>query len=254
MPHDDETCDAWFARFLPTKECGETHRRITRDIWHKWISPVIGGRSIRTLTRDDGEDVRDKLDRALDSKIIQHTTARNAWGALTNVLKSAFAARDRSLRVLPAALHVGILPPKRGNSRQRPWLYPNEWRQFYACEAIDVALRTTCAVALYTGLRPGELRALTVNDVDLTARTITVSKSVDARTGLTKPPKTERGQRVVPIHPELAPLLEELVSQTDDRLVPYLLDEHKIAITFREALRTAGITRPRLFAENPASS
>ena len=64
-------------------------------------------------------------------------------------------------------------------------------------------------MALYTGLRPGELRALTVNDVDLTARTITVSKSIDARSGVTKPPKTESGQRVVPIHPELAPLLQD---------------------------------------------
>jgi integrase len=117
-----------------------------------------------------------------DKKPISHSTARNNWGVLTGALKAAYNARDRSLRVhahLPAPIHTGILPPKRGNSRQRPWLYPREWAQLYACKGVPAEWRYVYAVALYSGLRPGELQALTWGDVDIKARAISVSKAVD---------------------------------------------------------------------------
>jgi hypothetical protein len=41
-PHEAETCDGWFKRYLPTKECGVSHRRISNFVWNKWVSPVIG--------------------------------------------------------------------------------------------------------------------------------------------------------------------------------------------------------------------
>jgi hypothetical protein len=87
-----ETFDEWFARFLKTKECGASYRRITGNILAKWVSPVIGPKPVRGLTRDDIEDVRDRLDRALDAKEIRHTTARNAWSAFIGGLKAAYAA------------------------------------------------------------------------------------------------------------------------------------------------------------------
>lgn len=209
-PHPSETADAWFTRYLPTKECGATHRRISADVWKKWISPIVGPKPIAALTRDDVEDVRDRLDTALDAKEIRHSTARNAWGVFTGALKSAYAARDRSLRVHAAPLHFGVLPPKRGDSRQRPWLYPREWAQLVACDDVPVAFRQLYALALYTGLRPGELRALTWGDVDAGARTITVSKAYERESDSVKAPKTLQGRRIVPVHEHLAPLLEKL--------------------------------------------
>src|SRR5580658_1451326 len=118
-----ETFDEWFGRYLKTKECGASYRRITGSIVAKWVSPIIGAKPIRGLTRDDIEDVRDRLDRALDAKEIRHTTARNVWSALIGGLKAAYAARDRSLRVIASPLHFGILPPKRGESRQRQGVF-----------------------------------------------------------------------------------------------------------------------------------
>jgi integrase len=224
-PHDLETCDAWFGRYLPTKDCGETHRCITSSVWSKWISPVIGAKEMRALTRDDVEDVRDKLDRAIDAKDIRHSTARNAWAALTGALKAAYAARDRSLRVLASPLHFGILPPKRGESRQRPWLYPREWQAFASCGAIPLAFRQTCALALYTGLRPGELRVLTWGDVDRAARTISVSKALDTETGEAKAPK-----------PDVSELEHETIVALEAknlrvcRRVPHRRDDHLLLL------------------------
>jgi integrase len=246
-----ETFDEWFARYLRTKECGPSYRRITGNVVGKWASPVIGTRPVRGLTRDDVEDVRDRLDRAIDAREIRHTTARNVWSALIGALKAAYAARDRSVRVLTSPLHFGILPPKRGESRRRPWLYPREWLAFVTCAAVPLAFRRTCALALYTGLRPGELRALTWADVDLEARTLSVSKAWDPQTRSAKPPKTSAGQRVIPILDPLLPLLTALRGDSEDIVLgSFNASEDHMATSFRAYLGAAGVERPRLTANN----
>jgi integrase len=238
--------------FSQDERVGASYRRITGNIVAKWVSPVIGAKPIRGLTRDDIEDVRDRLDRALDAKEIRHTTARNAWSALVGGLKAAYAARNRTLRVIASPIHVGILPPKRGKSRQRPWLYPREWLTFFGCERVPIAFRQTCALALYTGLRPGELRALIWADVDLAARTISVSKAWDPQTKSAKPPKTAAGQRVIPILDPLLPLLEALEGDPDELVLgSFNASEDHMATSFRTYLAAAGIDRPRLTADNP---
>jgi integrase len=182
---------------------------------------------------------------------IRHSTARNAWAVLTGALKAAYAARDRSLRVLSTPLHFGVLPPKRGASRQRPWLYPSEWAKFAACAEIPVAWRQLCAIALYTGLRPGELRSLLWSDVDLVARTISISKAYDLATKSTKAPKTINGQRVIPIQQNLVPLLEALRGKDSAEVIAFsFISEDHAAPNFRAGLETAKIRRPRLTADN----
>lgn len=249
-----ETCDQWHARYLPTKECGEAHRRITGDVWGKWVSPIIGQKPIAALTRDDVEDVRDRLDRAIDRGEIRHSTAANAWGALTGAMKAAYASKDRTLRVHSAPICYAVLPPRRGAPRQRPWLYPAEWSRVVACKRIPIAWRQIYALALYTGLRPGELRALTWADVDLVMRTISVSKAWDAETKSVKPPKSAAGQRVIPIHAHLQPMLEEHEGEPGELVAPLLASrvalEDRAANLFREHLEAAGLKRTRLTADN----
>lgn len=65
-------------------------------------------------------------------------------------------------------------------------------------------------MAMYTGLRHGELLALRWDDVDLQNRTISVNKSVYhvSNTPHLKAPKTEAGVRIVPIVNALLPHLQ----------------------------------------------
>jgi integrase len=246
-----ETADEWFERYLPTRECGENHRRILALNWTKWISPTIGAKAIRTVTRDDVEDVRDVLDKARDRGTLRHSTARNIWGTLTGALKAASNARDRKLRVHATPIHLGILPPKTGVARQRPWLYPSEWLQLVTCEDEDVPLEWLAiyALALYTGLRPGELRALRWGDVDIKARILSVSKAFDDVSGETKAPKTEAGRRSLPIHENLLPLLTASKRKAGFAVVSPSSWE-RLAIRFREHLTIAKVNRPRLSADN----
>ena len=236
---------------MPTKKCGDGHRRISGTNWTKWISPVIGSKPVRKLTRDDVENVRDALDRALGAQTIRHSTARNIWGTLTVALKAARKGKDRSLRVLETSIHIDVEPPDAGDSRQRPWLYPNEWVRLATCEDVPIAWRQTYAVAVYTGLRPNELRVLTWADVDLDASKISVSKSYDIETGVAKAPKTRAGQREVKFPETLMPVLEATRRKPTDLVLPTLsMDEDRFAPMFREYLRIAGINRPRLTANN----
>ncbi len=64
---------------------------------------------------------------------------------------SAACSRTGLLRRYRAA------PVLRGDVRQRPWLYPNEWKQVATCAAVPVEWRQLYALAVYTGLRPGEV-------------------------------------------------------------------------------------------------
>ncbi len=62
--------------------------------------------------------------------------------------------------------------------------------------------RAAIALAGYGGLRLGEIRALTWADVDLKANTIAVRRSL-LPDGTAKAPKTEAGERIVPLLPAL---------------------------------------------------
>ena len=73
-----------------------------------------------------------------------------------------------------------------------------------------------------TGLRKSEALALTWEDVDFKLKQISVTKSIDYTVGANpkiKPPKTEAGNRVVPIIDILLPLLQEAHTASNS---PYL--------------------------------
>lgn len=77
---------------------------------------------------------------------------------------------------------------------------------------------------LCTGLRKSEALALTWDDIDLKLKQISVTKSIDYTVGASpkvKPPKTEAGNRVVPILDVLLPYLQEAQkSATSDYVFP----------------------------------
>ena len=66
-------------------------------------------------------------------------------------------------------------------------------------------------VMLYCGLRRGEIVALTWNDVDFDAMTISVTKAATfgQNQAKIKQPKTEAGKRIVPFPAQLLPIFME---------------------------------------------
>lgn len=77
-------------------------------------------------------------------------------------------------------------------------------------------ISTAVMLALYAGLRVGEICALRAGDIDALSGTLSIDRSVQRITLngksqlLVDRPKSESSERVIPLHPELLRLLQEL--------------------------------------------
>jgi hypothetical protein len=118
-----------------------------------------------------------------------------------------------------------------------------------SCERVPLDRRQNYAVAIYTAMRQGELRAVRVRDVDLHAMQITVARTI--KNGKEKQ-KTKTGRlRVIQIEPSLVPLLRVLMSgkNENDRLL--LVRAHnRCAIFLRADLVVSGCTRDALHTDD----
>jgi integrase len=258
-----ESCDRYFGRLTKVRESeGVRDTRKERTIWGKWISRRIGARHIAGVTRDEIEAIRDALDEQVRLRIkdglragISGATAQNVWSVLRTTFKETVSARDKTLRVRGDDPTVGHKPPLKTPKRQKTFVYPNEFAELLASPVPPREWREVYAVAAYIYVRPEELQALTWDDVDFNAGTVHVSKAISARDGKPKPlPKTANAVRHVPIEPALLPLLKRMHDEATDEGAPILpvlgeLNDKFRAKQFREHLRMAGVSRPRLTAE-----
>ena len=115
------------------------------------------------------------------------------------------------------ALH--LRSPKGKGKRERE--FPSEADIRIVNENIDKPFGLMMYMALYTGLRRGELCALTWKDIDFDQKIIHVNKSTywtDDHVPHTKAPKTASGEREVPLMDSLADLLKPLQGKPMDKV------------------------------------
>jgi integrase len=154
----------------------------------------LGALKLSEVSRLQLQDVADRM--LADGK--DASTIRNTFLPLRAIYRRALSRGDVALNPTNGL----TLPAVRGK-RDRI-ASPVE------AAALIVALpesdRAVWATALYAGLRPGELRALRDEDVDLQAGVIRVARSWDAREGVVEP-RSRAGTRNVPIVAALRTLL-----------------------------------------------
>ena len=116
---------------------------------------------------------------------------------------------------------------------------------------LDPPDRAAFGVAVYTGLRLGEVLALTWNEIDFSAHTIGVERSWDAASHRFISPKSRAGVRVVPMPQRLEVLLRDHYRTTSAGLVfPGKIPERPIHPTslrarIYKAWSAAGLQRLR---------
>lgn len=91
-----------------------------------------------------------------------------------------------------------ICKPEKGNIDF--WL-PEEYQRFSDHIRNNIELYTAFEILYYTGMRKGELLALTLNDIDFQAKTIAISKTLAYVHGeyVIQPPKTEQSNRMIEV-------------------------------------------------------
>jgi len=165
------------------------------DGWlRRYVLPALGDRRLSDVRRSDVQDLVD----ALIGRGLAGSTVRNALDPLRRIY-------DRALKRDLVAVDPtdGIEWP--GTSRKRDRIAtPSEAAALIA--ALPEDERALWATACYAGLRAGELKALKVEAVDLGADVIHVWAAWDDVEGEITP-KSDAGDRVVPIIAELRPIL-----------------------------------------------
>lgn len=103
----------------------------------------------------------------------------------------------------------------------------------------------------WTGMRLGELLALTPKDVDLEKRTISITKSYQrlGRKDVITPPKTPKSKRVITIPEFLAADIKDYMDslydlQEDDRLLP--ITKYYLEHEMQRGIKESGVKRIRL--------
>ena len=128
-----------------------------------------------------------------------------------NLLSSVFAVLDYAGRCGIRVPTVGFKDLELGS--EQTVIVPFFTRE-QATQIINTAkepYKTLFAVAWSTGLRAGELLALTYDDLDFNRRTIRVNKSADDRTREVRQPKTKNSIASLPMPSALEPVLRNFL-------------------------------------------
>lgn len=175
------------------------------------IAPAIGDVRVKELTATRCQHFIDAVSRQYSPARVELIRA-----VITGALKEQVA-----LDAIPKNPMAGVRMPKKTKTERQMWT-PAHVAAVMRVVKVDPMLHAYYAVALTTGMRPGEIRALMWDDIDLDAGTVTVRRSI-TRAENYRPvigDSTKTGRiRTVAIPPRtVAALKRYRVSQSERRL------------------------------------
>lgn len=256
-PSIGESFQQWSERWLDARETKglisvkDDRGRLKNHVWK-----LLGDKPIKHITTADLEAVRDSLDEKIRNQQLSWKTAANTWGLVTVAFAEATLGKNKDLRLLTSNPARDIVGPDRGTKLARQYLYPDEFLKLVSSDNTPERWAILFALAVYTGLRAGELEALTWSDVDFAHQILSITKAVNRKTnqvGRTKSKETRR----VPIEPELLPLLRRLHRQAGegcgDRRVVWLPPDEDRAEGLRRYLERARVARAGLLKDSEST-
>lgn len=193
------TVGAFLADWLEAKE--STIRATTwqryRGIVRTHLVPHLGRISLSKLSPADVERMLRDMDGSPRTRSHARAVLRTA---LQRAVAHGLIVRN------PAALAA----PPRVAQREEPAWDGDQARRFLA-SVKGHRLEALFTLALYTGMRQGEIIGLRWSDIDLVAGTLSVKRSLQRVEGVMVPlePKTERSRRTIPL---AGPVLEALAA------------------------------------------
>lgn len=197
---EEITLDKWFNRWMEVykeKSIRPNTKREYTHIYYKNISPYIGARYINSLVKSD---IQMLIDRASDDNYA-YERQNKIKVILRDMLQRAV---EDNLIINNPVSGIKLRADKEVKAKS---LTLNEQNTFFEyCQ--NTFYDNLFNIAVNTGLRPGELFALQVSDIDLENGYIDVNKTLVYQKYLTderkefhiEPPKTKQSYRKVPIN------------------------------------------------------
>ena len=251
-----DTFDAWADRWWKTTvRFRPTTRRGYHGVLERHVRPYFTGRKMVDIDYTDVEEfIGDRLSAGLSPKYV-----RECMSVLSLIIQAAMNSKVR--RDNPAKGHK--LPTRQRRIREGDILDMAQVHRLVA-EVRD-PYKPAVWLMVYAGLRPAELCGLRVSSVDMARHVVHITETLlpvhkfadePYRQAVTGPPKTEAGDRSIPIPEWLcADLAEMLAERVQRRGAPidrgeYLLqtrygnplnrDKFRESVV-RPALRRAGL-------------
>ena len=211
---DKIVLDDWFEKWMRVyKEpvVRLSTKTMYNSMYKRLISPVFGKKRLVNITKLMVTDLLNNMAK----NGYQYETLNKVKILLIDMLDRAM--EDQFLVRNPAK---GVRLPKNKPQKESKALSKEDQTDFFECAA-GTFYNNMFVVAVNTGLRPGELYALTENDIDLENNVIHVNhtllyQKLDGDTCKTfhmGPPKTETSVRTVPINIYCRRALEKQIIQ-----------------------------------------
>ena len=209
---------------------------------------VFGNRPINAIMPVDVRNWQGYLKTAISAqnKPLSDGYRHDLFVELSGVFN--FAMRFYGLSVNPCKV-VGNTPVK--HKKKLNFWTKEEFDRFLSTFDAADPFRMAYLTLYYTGMRIGELQALTASDVDTEAGTITISKTYHRKYGveMITTPKTPKANRTITIPKFLCAALQEYINKiyqpdADTRIFPYSHSCYTDA--FRSHTKKAGVKPIRL--------
>lgn len=219
-----------------------------RFIFDLKIKPYFGDKSMSAITPPDIRKWQNELMAAEhnDGKKYSQTylkTVNNQLTALFNYAVKYYDLRENSCH------KAGSMGKK--NAEEMQFWTTEEFKTFREAVKDKPQSYMSFEMLYYTGMRIGELMALTKADIDLTAGVVTVSKSYNRlnQKDIITPPKTPKSNRIISIPPflcdELRAYMGQIFELKDvDRLFPFT--KHFLEKEMKRGCKASGVKKIRL--------
>jgi integrase len=193
-----EFWDRWLASSAPTVKPATLRRY--KDLARLHLLPVLGNKRLAKLSAADVAHLHtDRLAYGLSS-----TSVRHVHGLLHRVLKDAV-----NWDLIHRNVAEAVAAPKRSTTEAKTWSAEEVERFIAAAEERDDG--ALWSLAVFTGMRRGELIGLRWTDVDFESRSIYVRRSMsrgaDSRL-VEGAPKTAKGRRRIALSPWMTDCLK----------------------------------------------
>lgn len=206
------------------------------------ILPYFKDKSVSSITP---ADIR-KWQAEMLKKGYKDTYLRSVYNQLNAIFN--YAVTFYNLRENPCH-KAGSIGKK--NAEEMKYWTVDEFNKFVAAVSDKPTSRVIFTTLFYTGLREGELLALTPADIDTEKGTLSVKHSyqrIDGRDVIT-PPKTPKSKRTISIPPFLADMLQEYIGsiygiKNNNRIFPHT--KHYLVKEMTRGCKASGVKKIRI--------
>lgn len=198
------------------------------DNYKLFIGPRLGNKKVFQLTTRDVVDFQSFLNKQTmtikrkDSKrgvgehCLSTTYKRSIHTTLSCMLK--FACKYVGLQQNVASLVGNFKTPKGTKTKITSFLTSDQFNEYIQYEKNDI-YKTFFTILFYSGMRRGELLALTIDDINFTTNEISIDKAINPRNGKTSTlPKTTKSNRTIKMLGVVSDVLKEYIQTSGETL------------------------------------